>query len=279
MELLNYTFVQYAFIGGALMAVLVGVLGPFVVQSRQAIASDMFAHVSLAGIGTALLFGVAPWWGALPALLSVSTGVWWLRWQRPHYNPDAIAVFFLSGGLALALALVHLARDRVFAFENYLFGSILTLRSEELLSMVVVCIFVLTLVWVLWYPLIGALQQPPYQLPYRHTPRYVQLLFYWMVALVVWVGIKTIGGLLVGALFVIPVLTVRDWSRSFLHVVLGSVAASLVTVVGGLFASLWLDVPPSSLIIGVAITLFLLQLLLRRLWFQAWAKVRQEMEW
>jgi zinc transport system permease protein len=178
MELLTYSFVQYAFMGGFLMALLAGLLGPLVVQSRQAIASDMFAHVSLAGIGAALIMGVAPWWGALPALVLVSTLVWWLRWYHPQYSPDAVAMFFLSGGLALALALVHLARDRVFAFETYLFGSILTLTPGELLAMAVAAVVVGSVVWWLWYPLVGALQQPPYQLPYRRTPQLVQLVFF-----------------------------------------------------------------------------------------------------
>ena len=61
MELFTYTFIQYAFIGGLAMAILTGILGPFVVQSKQSIASDMFAHVALAGIGGALLLGVSPW--------------------------------------------------------------------------------------------------------------------------------------------------------------------------------------------------------------------------
>lgn len=264
MELLTYTFVQYAFIGGGLMAILVGLLGPFVVQSRQAIASDMFAHVSLAGIGAALLLDVAPWWGALPALLLVSTFVWALRWYYPRYSPDAVAIFFLSGGLALALAFVHLAQDRVFAFENYLFGSILTLTSTELWAMLVATAAVAAVVFVLWYPLLGALQQPAYQLPQRRTPQFIQLIFFWLLAVAVWIGIKTIGGLLVGALLVIPVLTVRDHVSSFRAVTVASAGVAMLTTMGGLTLSLWYDVPPSSLIIGLAILLFVAQLLVRR---------------
>lgn len=247
------------------MAVLAGLLGPFVVQSRQAIASDMFAHVSLAGIGGALLLGVAPWWGALPALVLVSTLVWWLRWSQPQYSADAVAMFFLSGGLALALALVHVARDRVFAFENYLFGSILTLTSLELITMAVAASAVVLVVWWLWYPLVGALQQPSYQLPYRHTPQLIQLVFFWLLAIAVWIGIKTIGGLLIGALLVIPVLTVRGWVTSFGALTRASVAVALSAMLGGLLLSLLFDVPPSSLIIGVLIAQFVIQLLWLRL--------------
>jgi len=258
MELLTYTFVQYAFLGGISMAVLAGMLGPFVVQSRQSIASDMFAHVALAGIGAALLVGASPWWGALPALIIVSTLIWWLL-DSGTYSPDALAMFFLSGGLALALAFVHLARDTVFSFENYLFGSILTLTTTDVLAIVVSTILVAGIVWFAWYPLLGATQSPRYFVPFRRTPKVVQLLFFWLLAIVVWVGIKTIGGLLIGALLVIPVLATRNWATSFKQVVLLSTLASVLSVSLGLITAFYVDLPPSSLIIGMTILLFILQ--------------------
>lgn len=240
------------------MAILTGILGPFVVQSRQSIASDMFAHVALAGIGAALLVGVSPWWGALPALIIVSTLIWWLL-DSGTYSPDALAMFFLSGGLALALAFVHLARDTVFSFENYLFGSILTLTTTDIIAIVASTILVVGIVWFAWYPLLGATQSPRYLVPFRRTPKVVQLLFFWLLAIVVWVGIKTIGGLLIGALLVIPVLTARNWATSFKQLVLLSTIASVLSVSLGLITALYVDLPPSSLIIGMTILLFILQ--------------------
>ena len=263
MELLTYTFVQYAFIGGIASAVLAGLLGPFVVQSRQAIASDMFAHVALAGIGAALIVGAQPWWGALPTLLLVSTLMWWLL-DSEQYSPDAVAIFFLSGGLALALALVHLAQDTVFAFENYLFGSILTLTTSDVVAIVVATMIVSALVSWLWYPLLGATQSPRYLLPFRRTPQLVLLMYFWLLAIVVWIGIKTIGGLLIGALLVIPVLIARCWVTSFQQLVFATIAVSVSSVSIGLLLALHIDVPPSSLIIGTLITVFVGQLALQK---------------
>lgn len=264
MELLSYTFIQYAFLGGFCMAIIAGLIGPLVVQSRQSIASDMFAHVALAGIGAAVLFGSSPWWGALPALLIVSTVLWWLLIAE-KYSPDALAMFFLSGGLALALAFVHIARDSVFSFENYLFGSILTLTSTDLVAIVAVTSLVSGVVWFLWYPLLGATSQPRYLIPFRHTPQLILLLYFWLLALVVWIGIKTIGGLLIGALLVIPVLSVRDWAQSFKHVTALSTLVAITAVLGGLTIALYVDVPPSSLIIGMLIAIFVIQLILQKI--------------
>lgn len=258
MELLTYTFVQYAFLGGVGMAILAGVLGPFVVQSRQSIASDMFAHVALAGIGGALLVDMSPWWGALPALMVVSTLIWWLL-DSDTYSPDALAMFFLSGGLALALAFAHIARDSAFSFENYLFGSILTLSLTDLVAITLSTLLVVGVVWGFWYPLLGATQSPRYLLPYKRTPQFILLLYFWILAIVVWVGIKTIGGLLIGALLVIPVLTTRKWVSSFKALVCASTAVAIASVVLGLGIGLYIDLPPSSLIIGALISVFIFQ--------------------
>lgn len=264
MELLTYTFVQYAFLGGIGMAILAGVLGPFVVASKQSIASDMFAHVALAGVGGALLVGVSPWWGALPALILVSTLIWRLL-DSDSYSPDALAMFFLSGGLAIALAFVHIAKDTTFAFENYLFGSILTLTTNDLFAITIATLFVVGIIWHFWYPLLGATQSPRFLIPFKRTPRLILLLYFWVLAVVVWVGIKTIGGLLIGALLVIPVLTAKKWVSSFKGLVIVSTTVSILSVVLGLLTALYIDLPPSSLIIGVLIAIFILQSLLSRI--------------
>jgi len=243
------------------MALLAGLIGPFVVQSRQAIASDMFAHIALAGIGAALFFGLAPWWGALPALLVVSTLLWWLL-TKESYSPDSLAMFFLSGGLALALAFVHVAKNQTFSFESYLFGSILTITGIELLVMWGLTLLVGGIVLSLWYPLIGSVQIPTYTIPYSKTPQLIRLIYFWLLAIVIWVGIKTIGGLLIGALLVIPTLTVRPFVQSFRALTISTVITALGAVILGLFIALLIDLPPSSLIIFTLIGFFVLSRLI-----------------
>jgi zinc transport system permease protein len=175
-------------------------------------------------------------------------------------------MFFLSGGLAIALALVHIARDTTFSFENYLFGSILTLTSTELVVIGAATTAVLVLVWNFWYPLIGATGSPAYVIPFKRTPQFIRLLYFLILAVVVWIGIKTIGGLLIGALLVTPVLIVRAFCRSFLQITLAATGIALFATVAGLGLALYIDLPPSSLIIGVLLLLFIGNTLLRRLW-------------
>lgn len=257
MDFFSYTFIQYAFIAGICIAVLAGIMGPMVVSSRQSVTSDMLAHVALAGVGFAAVFDLLPLTGAFVVLMVSSVLLWWIV-TKEMYATDALAMLFLSGGLALALALIHIARDQSISFENYLFGSILTITSSELVIMVLLTVFVVVAVFFLWYPLLGAVQSPSYRIPRSTRPQVVQLVFFLLLALTVWVGIKTVGGLLVGALLVIPVLIARKYTSSFLVLTITSIAITVAGVITGLILAFYIDVPPSSVIILTLIFVFML---------------------
>jgi zinc transport system permease protein len=255
MDILTYTFVQYAFIAGSSAAILAGTLGPMVVSSRQSVASDMLAHVALAGVGLAAVFDIMPLLGAFIVLVTSALLLWWMT-TKESYATDALSMLFLSGGLAIALAAIHLARNQTISLETYLFGSILTVTQTELLLMVSFTIATLLIVTVLWYPLLSIVQSPSYRIPYSSRPQYIQLVFFVLLGLTVWVGLKTIGGLLIGALLVIPTLTVKNYVHSFRSLTMLSVCIALISTYIGLFASLFVDVPPSSMIILMLILVF-----------------------
>ena len=262
MEIFTYTFVQNAFVAGTSAAVLTGVLGPMVVSSRQSIASDMLAHVALAGVGLAAVFHLFPLLGAFAVLVASAVLLWWII-IKEVYATDALSMLFLSGGLAGALALMHIAENQAVSFETYLFGSILTVTYVELLLMAALTIAVLGIIAVFWYPLLSVVQSPAFRMPYSNRPQYMQLLFFVLLALTVWVGLKTIGGLLIGALLIIPTLIARNYARSFRILTVLSVLVGLAGMYAGLLAALFIDIPPSSAIIFMLIVFLSVSALLQ----------------
>ena len=78
---------------------------------------------------------------------------------------------------------------------------------------------------------------------------FYEILFMILIALVVGIGLKVIGGLLIGALLVIPVLIAQSFGKSFRHNVWISVVVNLLAVITGIFTSFYLDVPTSSAIV------------------------------
>lgn len=249
-------FIIDALITGSLLALVAGVLGPFVVSGRQSVASDMLAHLALAGVGIGVVAGVLPTHGALAVLILASVLLWALL-RYGHIAPDALSMFFLTGGLAVALLFIHMARSSAVSFEAFLFGSILTVTPRDLIEMTIVAVVVLSFVFMFWHRLLGVVQIPEYVEPYGKRAPLFHLAFLLLLALTVWIGLTTVGGLLTGALLVIPVLTARPYAHSFAHLVGGATLVSIASVWIGIFISLILDVPTSSAIVLTVIALFL----------------------
>jgi zinc transport system permease protein len=153
---------------------------------------------------------------------------------------------------------MKLAKNTTVSFEAFLFGSILTVTQNDIFEMGLMSIIVLCFVFVFWYRLLGVVQTPEYVEPYGTRAPLFHLAFLLLLALTVWIGLTTVGGLLTGALLVIPVLTARPYAHSFAHLVFGATLVSIASVWIGICTSLMMDVPTSSAIVLTVIALFLL---------------------
>ena len=248
-----------SWLAGLLLALLAGALGPMVVSARQSIASDMLAHLALAGLAVGIFFDVSPF-AAIIATLLMGAVLLWSMVTRSSHAPDAISMLFLSGGLAIALIFV----DDPHELEGYLFGNIRTISHGELLIMTGFALGAGILLVRYWYALMSIVHIPIYTtLRAGHADK-MQLLFFILLALTIGVGIKAVGVLLVGALLVLPALVSRHFVSSFLHLTLLSMILSIIGVVMGLLMSHITALPPSSMIVMTLIAMLPLSWLMRR---------------
>jgi len=77
-----------------------------------------------------------------------------------------------------------------------------------------------------------------------------------LTAVAVSLSIRIIGSLLIGALLVIPVTTASHLAKSFKHGLVLSILVSLTSVITGLFASYYLNLPTGGTIVVVALIIF-----------------------
>ena len=77
-------------------------LGNFIVAARQAVVSDMLAHVALVGVGLGIFWQLSPNFLALGTTIIGALLLWWLS-RSQRQAPEAIAMLLLTGGLATAL--------------------------------------------------------------------------------------------------------------------------------------------------------------------------------
>lgn len=262
-EILEYSFMVRAFAAGLLIAAVVPILGSFLVARRYSLIADSLAHVSLAGVGAGLLAGVAPLVLALPVAVVGALLLEWLRQTRRLSGEVGLAIL-LSGGLAVAVVLANLARGANVDFASYLFGSITTTNRTDLIILAVATAVALAILLTQY----RALQHIAFDEDSARIAGYrVTLLNFVLVglaAVMVVLSLRIVGGLLVSALLVMPVVAAAQLARSFTQTVVLAVGMALIAVVSGLILAFYAGVAAGGAIALSALTLLVLAMIWKR---------------
>lgn len=255
-EILQYSFMVRALLAGLIIAVLVPILGSFLVSRRYSLVSDSLAHVSLAGIGAGLLLGFAPVAAALPVTVGGALLLEWLRQKRQLSGEVGLAIL-MSGGLAIAVVLASLASGANADFNSYLFGSIATTTSSDLIVLAVVALFAAVIILLNYRALLHiSFDEDSARIAgYRVT-----LLNYVLTALTavtVVLSLRIVGGLLISALLVMPVVTASRFARSFSQTILLAILVAVIAVIAGLIIAFYAGIAAGGAIVLSALVLLI----------------------
>lgn len=261
-DLLQYGFMVRALLAGLLVALALPMIGSFLVARRYSLIADSLAHVSLAGVGLGLLLGGSPVWWAVPVTVAGALLLEYLRQTRRLSGDTGLAVL-MSGGLALAVVLANLARGGAVDFNSYLFGSIATTATSDLYLLAGTVAVIVTVVVTQYQAFLHMSFDEDSARIAGYRVRLLNYLMVTMTAVMVVLAMRIVGGLLISALLVIPVITAAQFTRSFRGTMLLAIVAAVLAVLGGLVAAFYLGVAAGGAIVLVALALFVLALLLR----------------
>lgn len=270
-EALAYGFVVNALLAGLMIGPVLGGLGTLVVVKRFAFFSEAVGHAALTGVAIGILLGepyTGPYGSLFGYCLLFGILLNFLR-NRTGLSPDTLIGVFLSVSLALgaSLLLMLAGKINVHILENVLFGSVLTVSSQDLVVLGIVAVLVLALAVPLYNRIMLASFNPQLAAVRGVAVKTLDYLFVVLVTLVTVASVKVIGAILVGALLVIPAAAARLVSQSlkgffFLSVLI----ATLSTLLGILLPIVFdLPVPSGAAIILVAGICFALAALARAL--------------
>jgi zinc transport system permease protein len=262
-EFLQYGFMHRAFAVGAVTAVICPAIGVFLVPRRLSLIADTLAHVALAGVAVGLLLGVSPSLGALVVTLLGAVGMERLR-ARGALQGDAALAVFLSGGFAVAVVLISLARGFNADLFAILFGSILTVSPADVWLIVALGAVVCATIGLFYKQLLAITLNEDLARTSGVPVTGLNLLLTVLTALTTVVAMRMVGVLLVSAMIVIPALTGFALGRSFRKATAIAILVALASVVLGLIAAYYLRLAAGGAVVLVALGIFAVVSLAKR---------------
>lgn len=262
-NIFQYGFIVRGIEAGIIVACVAPLIGTFLVLRRYSLIADTLSHVSLAGIALGLLLKINPLLAALGATTVASLGIERLRDSKRISGESALALF-LSGSLALAVVLLSLANGFNASLFNYLFGSIVTVTSIDILVIGGVSALVILSLFALFKPLLFVTFDEEAAQVSGMPTRFLNIALILLTALTVSVAIPIVGILLIAALMVIPVVAALQWRCGFMRTVLIAEGISIVSVLFGIVASFYLNLATGGTIVLIMLLAFVVSLLMNR---------------
>jgi zinc transport system permease protein len=256
-ELLSFEFMQRALLAALLVGLTAPAVGTFLVQRRLALVGDGIGHVALTGVAVGLLTATSPVWTALVAAVAGAVVIELMRRGGRTGGDVALAVLFY-GGIAGGVVLIALSPDGGSAnLAGYLFGSLTTTTSADVVAFAVLAVVVLGCVLVLGQRMFAVSNDEEFARASGLPVLALNVLLAVLTAVTVVVSMRVVGLLLVSALMIVPNAVAQQVSRTFRSTVVIAVVVGLVSSLGGAVLSFYADTPSGGTIVLLAIALFL----------------------
>jgi len=256
LEYLQYGFIQRALLSGAFIALACSTLGVVLVLRRFSLIGDGLAHVTFGSVALGLLLRVYPVTISIPVVMLSSLGILKLTQRARLYGDAAIGVvssFGIAGGVLLASVAGGFNVD----LFSYLFGNILAIRPEELYLSIGLSVVVLAVIALCFQEIFSMTFDEEFARVSGIATERISVTLVLLTAVTVVLAMNVVGVMLVSALLVLPAVTALQLARGFRTAMLISAGTSLVSVTGGIFISVGLNLPAGATIVMTNIVLFL----------------------
>ncbi len=266
----------------ASMGVACALLSVIVVLRRWAFIGEGISHAGFGGIGSAWLLSLAfplleseaaAYLVAVGFCVGVALAIAYVTQPRGHEEKlasDSAIGIFMVASLAWGFVALRLYRNArpggpAADWERYLFGEISTASSATAMAAVVVMVIVLMAVFALLKEIMAYSFDPQLARISGVRTALVHYLLMLMLALVIVIGMRLAGNILITALLVLPGATALLLSRRLYVVLALSIASGLAGSVGGIFTQHYLlpTLPVGPAIVLALFALFLCSLLIQ----------------
>lgn len=247
--------VKNSIIAGALLGVVGGLIGPFVMTRDLAFAVHGVSELSFAGASAALLFGVNVVAGSIVGSLGAAILIGVLGARARERN--SIIAVLMPFGLGLGILFLALYQGRAANKFGLLTGQIVSVDNPQLLWLILLSVVVILGLVAMWRPLTFASVDEDVARARGVPVTAISIVFMILLGLATAVSIQIVGALLVLALLVTPAAAAMRVTASPLLTPVLSVVFAVVSVVGGILLALGGGLPVSPYVTTISFLIYL----------------------
>ena len=227
-----------------------GAIGAFIILRRMALVGDALSHVALPGIALALAYQIDPFWGVAITCVVAAYVVWMLEQKTKLYS-DALVGLLFTFSLAIGILTIpdHEILESLFgAFTPLPWSVFLFIAGVGTALIILTFVFAKRFLFTIISPDLARIEKPAQSNIY-------DLILFIIFALIVALGIKLVGTLLMGALTIIPASISKNISRSMGgYIIMATLLGGLVSFFGVVIARQFAFLPgPAIIILGIGL--------------------------
>lgn len=256
-QVFQYDFMRNAIIAGIFVGISCAIVGVFLVLRKFSLIGDGLAHTSLATIALGMFLGIAPIAISIPLVIIASLFILRLS-QKANIWGDSAIGFVSAMAVASAVLIASVSKGFNNDLYNYLFGNILAITNAELVASVILSVIVVVVLLIFYRDLFVLAFDEDFARVMGVKADFLNNLIIVLTAIIVVLGIRVVGTMLISSLIVIPAITALQISRNFKWTIILSVIFAVFSVVCGILLSFILDIPTGATIVLISGILFLL---------------------
>ena len=255
-EMFSYPFMVRAFTVGTLVALCSSLLGVVLVLKRYSMIGDGLGHVGFGALALAKVLNVAPLALCIPVVSASSFLLLRLN-SSSKIRGDAAIALVSTAALGAGVIILSMTTGMNTDVCNYLFGSILSMSKSDVYLSVVITLAVFVL-FILFYNRIFAVTFDENFARATGTKAGVyNMVIALLTSLIIVVGMRMMGSLLISSLIVIPALASMRLFKTFKAVIFSSAVISVVCLWTGLFISYQFATPTGASIVACDLLVFI----------------------
>lgn len=240
---------------GALLALIGGLVGVFVMHRELAFAVHGISELSFAGAAVFLLIGLDVVFGSVFGSFIAAAIIAVLGEKARDRN--SIVGVLMPFGLGVGILALALYPGRAANKFGLLTGQIVAIDDPKLTAMIVISSIVLVALFLIWRPLSFASLDQEVAVARGVNSRLLGIAFILLLGLAVAAAVQIVGALLVLALLVTPAAAALRLSNSQVMVPLLSVLFAMIAMVGGTLLALGGTLPISPYVTTISFVIYL----------------------